>query len=266
MERLENLVKDFKASDEPHSHTFYLVMWVEDGVGTHTIEAETHAVEAHRLYFLAPGKRHSWKVSTDTKGYTIFFDSNFCRGRFGKKIYRYPFFHSPKHQPWLAVTDQQAVFSDLLNFVYREYEGNQPNRYEVILSAFHIVLELADRLYNQLWTDDDTYQYDRIRQYEQLIEEQFLTVREVSAYAAQLHVTPHYLNQLCKKIAGKTASQLIQERILLGAYYFLRHSTASIKEIGFQLGFQDPSYFVRFFKKNAGETPAHFRINHKTKR
>ncbi|GAB3901125.1 helix-turn-helix domain-containing protein [Larkinella knui] len=266
MRRLETVLQEFKDINKPHSHSFYLVMWIKDGSGTHTIDAKTYSIAPNQLYFLSPGKVHSWQASADSKGYNLYFDSNFCRGRVSRRLYHYPFFQSTKHEPFLVITDQQSLFSGIFDFIYEEYTGNQSNRYEVILSACHIVLELADRLYNQQWTNEDTYLYDRVRQYEQLIEDQFLTVREVSAYAAQMHLTPHYLNQLCKKILGKTASQLFQERILLEASYLLRNTTLSIKEIGFRLGFQDPSYFVRFFRKNSGETPANFRLHQKDKR
>jgi AraC-like DNA-binding protein len=74
-----------------------------------------------------------------------------------------------------------------------------------------------------------------------------------------MNISPNYLNQICKKIVGKTASQLLYERLLVEAQRLLTHTTQSVKEIGYLLGFDDPSYFVRFFRKQAGQTPAEFR-------
>ncbi|GAB3959535.1 helix-turn-helix transcriptional regulator [Spirosoma harenae] len=259
MTRLEKLVQEFKGIDKPHSHTFYLLMWIRQGSGTHTIDFRTHTVAANQLYFLTPGQVHSWELSSDIQGFNLFFDANFFRGRFGNRLHQYPFFHSHQHQPLLEITEQQSLFSDLLTYAYDEYEQRRTNRADVFLSYVHILLETANRLYNQQWIDADTHLFDRIRTYEELIESQFLTVREVSAYADQMNLTPNYLNAICKKILGKTASQLLHERLLIEAQRLLTHTSQSIKEIGFRLGFEDPSYFVRFFKKQAGQTPAEFR-------
>lgn len=259
MTRLEKLVQEFKGIDKPHSHTFYLVMWLVQGNGTHTIDFRTYPIAANQLYFLTPGQVHSWELSADTQGYNLFFDANFFRGRFGNRLYQYPFFHSHQHQPLLEVTDDQPLFSDLFAYAYEEYGHRRLNRADVFLSFVHILLETANRLYNQQWVGSDTHLYDRIRQYEELIENQFLTAREVSAYAEQMNLTPNHLNHICKKVLGKTASQLLHERIVIEAQRLLTHTTQSIKEIGFQLSFDDPSYFVRFFKKYTGQTPVEFR-------
>lgn len=259
MTRLEKLVQEFKGIDKPHSHTFYLVMWLAQGSGTHTIDFRTYSIAPHQLYFLTPGQVHSWELSTDSQGYNLFIDANFFRGRFGNRLQQYPFFHSHQHQPLLAVTDQHSLFSDLFRYAYDEYEQRRPNRADVFLSFVHILLETANRLYNQQWVGTDTHLYDRIRQYEELIENQFLTVREVSAYADQMSLSPNHLNHICKKVLEKTASQLLHERTVIEAQRLLTHTAQSVKEVGFQLGFEDPSYFVRFFKKHTGQTPVEFR-------
>ncbi|GAB3996473.1 helix-turn-helix transcriptional regulator [Spirosoma daeguense] len=260
MTRLEKLVQEFKGIDKPHSHTFYLLMWIRNGSGTHTIDFKTYPVQPNQLYFLTPGQVHSWTLSPDIQGYNLFFEANFFRGRFGQRLYQYPFFHSNQHVPLLEVTDHDARRTDeLFTYAYEEYDQQRTNRAEVFLSYVHILLETANRLYSLQLTDSDAQLYDRIRQYEELIERQFLTVREVKVYAEEMNLTPNYLNHICKKVLSKTASQLIQERIVIEAQRWLTHTANSIKEIGFQLGFEDPSYFVRFFKKQTGHTPADFR-------
>lgn len=259
MTRLEKLVQEFKGIDKPHSHTFYLVMWITRGSGTHTIDFKTYPVAAHQLYFLTPGQVHSWQLSADIEGFNLFFEANFFRSRFGSRLFQYPFYHSHQHQPLLEVAGSSGLFGNLFRYAWQEYDGHLPNRSEVFLSFVHLILETASRLYTEQRTDTDTNLYDRIRQYEELLERQFLTVREVSQYADQMNLTPNYLNAICKKVLGKTASQLLHERQVIEAQRLLTHTAQSVKEIGFQLGFEDPSYFVRFFKKHTRQTPAEFR-------
>ncbi|WP_234734667.1 AraC family transcriptional regulator [Tellurirhabdus bombi] len=259
MTRLEKLVQEFKGIDKPHSHTFYLVMWIGTGGGTHTIDFKTYNLAPNQLYFLTPGQVHSWQLSPDIQGYNLFLEANFFRSRFGNRLQQYPFFHSHQHQPLLEVSDQKGLFQDLFSYAFQEYENRRLNRSEVFLSYIHIILETANRLYSQQLTETDTHLYDRIRQYEDLLEKHFLTTREVGAYAEKMNLTPNYLNHICKKVLSKTASQLLHERQVIEAQRLLTHTTQSIKEIGFLLGFDDPSYFVRFFKKQTGSTPADFR-------
>lgn len=266
MTRMEELPSKYIGSTKPHSHTYYLLVWIKEGSGTHTIDGKTYSISPNQLYFLIPGKIHNWDLSDDCKGYNIFFDSDFCRGASGHLLYRYPFFQANKQHPLLQLTDQSSLFNDILDFIHSEYISNLSNRFEVILSALHIILELSDRRYHEVWGSNSSYLYDRIREYEQLIEHQFLTIREVSAYAAEMNLSPHYLNQICKKVVGKTASQIYQERLVLEAKFLLLYTTESIKQIGFRLGFQDTSYFVRFFRKNVGKTPVDFRQLTKDKR
>ncbi|MGV3558854.1 helix-turn-helix domain-containing protein [Larkinella arboricola] len=259
MTRLEKLVQEFKGIDKPHSHTFYLVMWITHGSGTHTIDFKTYPVAAHQLYFLTPGQVHSWQLSADIEGFNLFFEANFFRSRFGSRLFQYPFYHSHQHQPLLDVASSPGLFQDLFRYAWQEYDAHLPNRSEVFLSFVHLILETASRLYTEQRPIVDTNLYDRIRQYEELLERQFLTVREVGQYAEQMNLTPNYLNHICKKVLAKTASQLLHERQVIEAQRLLTHTGQSIKEIGFQLSFEDPSYFVRFFKKHTRQTPAEFR-------
>ena len=259
MTRLEKLVQEFKGIDQPHSHTFYLVMWISRGSGTHTIDFKTYSIRPYQLYFLTPGQVHSWQLSADTQGFNLFFEPNFFRTRLGNRLHQYPFYHSHQQLPLVEVTQPQSLFSDLFRYAYQEYEQHQTNRSEVFLSYVHILLESANRLYDEQLTGTAPHYYDRIRQYEDLLESQFIQVREVSAYAAQMGLTPNHLNHICQKVLGKTASQLLHERVVIEAQRLLTHTAQSVKEVGFQLGFEDPSYFVRFFKKYTGHTPVGFR-------
>jgi AraC-like DNA-binding protein len=259
MTPLEKLVSEFNGIDQPHSHTFYLLMWISQGSGNHTIDFKTYTVRPHQLYFLTPGQVHSWQLATDTKGFNLFFDANFFRARLGNRLQQYPFYHSHQHQPLLEIGVQHRRFTDLFAYAYQEYTGDQINRADVLLSFVHILLESANRLYDRQLVENASHYYDRIHQFEELLEKQFITERTIGAYAAQMNLTPNYLNHICQKVLGKTASQLLYERLAIEAKRLLVHTTQSIKEVGFQLGFDDPSYFVRFFRKNTGTTPAEFR-------
>jgi AraC family transcriptional activator of pobA len=96
-------------------------------------------------------------------------------------------------------------------------------------------------------------------QFKKLINTNYLNHLSVSDYASSLNITPNHLNALCKKYEGRTAIQLIQERLLLESKRLLYATDMNIKEISYHLRFEDVPYFNRFFKKLTELTPIQYR-------
>ena len=95
--------------------------------------------------------------------------------------------------------------------------------------------------------------------FRQLLEKHFREIHTVKEYAEMLHVSTRTLSHYVAQSAHLTPLQVINDRVVLEAKRQLQHSTLSIKEIGYQLGFEDPSYFVKFFKRMTGQMPKEFR-------
>ena len=104
-----------------------------------------------------------------------------------------------------------------------------------------------------------------MRAFSQLLDAHFRTKKTVRFYADQLAVTANHLNALCRQVVNQTASELIHERVITEAQRRLAHSTDSVGQVADYLGFDDPSYFTRYFKKYVGHTPESFR-QHRTAR
>ncbi len=98
-----------------------------------------------------------------------------------------------------------------------------------------------------------------LNQFKQLIEKHYRLLRLPKEYAELMYITLNYLNALCNDIVGKSAGELIRDRILLEAKRFLTNADMDISEISYELNFQDKFYFFRFFKKSTGLTPEEFR-------
>ncbi len=90
----------------------------------------------------------------------------------------------------------------------------------------------------------------KIRKLEQLIEKNFIDLKQPREYAALMNISASYLNTICKETLGKTLSDLINERIILEAKRLFSYSDMTVNEVSYSLKFSSPSYFVRFFKKN----------------
>ena len=263
MTKLEDLVKDFKGIDQSHGHNFYMVMYVKQGSGTHTIDFKTYAIRENQLYFLTPGQVHNWDLSPDTEGFTLFFESNFFSSLYTQRLFDYPFYHTNQHKPLLQLDNEGIVFNNLFINAFHEFSDSKPNRNEVFLAHLFLILENASRYFENQQNSELNGQYFKIRQFEELMNKNFIEKKEIKDYAEMMNISPNYLNALCKNFLNKTASQLLQERLLIEAQRLLTHTELSIKEIVFQLGFNDTSYFTRFFRKLTTKTPLDFRKNHK---
>jgi AraC-like DNA-binding protein len=93
-----------------------------------------------------------------------------------------------------------------------------------------------------------------------LVEDNFISNREVLFYSKKLKITPKALTMRVTRALGKSARAVILERCLLEAKRLLGYSNFNISEVGHEVGFEDPNYFVRFFKKATGMNPREFRI------
>lgn len=99
----------------------------------------------------------------------------------------------------------------------------------------------------------------RLRRFRELVERHFRQWLPVSAYAAELGVTPAQLNNTCRVQAGQSALGVIHERVLIEAKRNLIYTVMTVSEVAYSLGFSNPAYFTRFFKKRTGRAPSEFR-------
>lgn len=107
--------------------------------------------------------------------------------------------------------------------------------------------------------------YQQVRAFAQLVDQQFRTLKRISAYAKQLSLSPNHLNALCRRLLHQTASDVLHARIVAEAQQLLTRTDKSVVAIADELGFADPSYFTRYFKKYVGHAPMAFRQHRPTR-
>jgi AraC family transcriptional activator of pobA len=101
-----------------------------------------------------------------------------------------------------------------------------------------------------------------LRNFQKLIDQHYKEKKLTKDYAAMLYITPNHLNALCKDVTGRSAGELIRDRVLLEAKRLLVNAKLTISQIATELQFMDNSYFSKFFKKYEGVTPEVFRKQH----
>ncbi len=260
VERLEDHLARFPAVSLPHAHSFYLLLYVTQGHGTHTIDLVNYDLRPGGLYFLVPGQAHSWVLSADAQGFILFFSLAFYQRQYpADRLGAYPFF-DPAQPPVLYLPPAETTVRGLFESVLRENTTPAANREEVVGAYLYLLLELAWRSYAQVQAQHaPTHGLQLVRAFSQLLDAHFRTEKTVRYYADQLALTANHLNALCRRVVNQTASALIHERVITEAQRRLAHSAQSVGQIADQLGFEDASYFTRYFKKYVGQTPETFR-------
>lgn len=258
-ERLRTHVARFPHVNAPHAHSFYLLLYVSQGQGTHTVDLVTYELRPGSVFFLAPGQVHNWQLLADTDGIVVFFELSFYQFRYPERdLLALPFFDNA-HPPvlYLPIGNELApLFEQLLH----EYQVDFANQAEVVRAYLALLLELTTRHYPAApVTTEAGLAQRQIRQFGALLNQHYRTKRGVRDYAALLHLTANYLNALCRRVLGQTASDLIHARVVLEAQRLLTHSALSVAQVADELGFEDPSYFGRYFRKYVGQSPEAFR-------
>lgn len=259
LERLETHVRAFPHVNVPHGHDFYLLLYVTQGTGTHTIDLLPHDVAPGALFLMAPGQAHTWALSADAAGYVLFFDAGFYLARFpAERLEAYPFF-TPGHAQVLQFPPDDAEVLPLLLRLRDEYTADQPGAAEVARALLFVALEVAARHAAPAPLAETAANRRHLRAFGRLLNEHFRTHRAVGDYAERLHLTPNHLNAVCQQVLGKTARAVIAERVIAEAQRLLALSTQSVAQVADELGFEDASYFSRYFRKHTGQTPEAFR-------
>ncbi len=244
---------------QPHRHDCYLMLFVMEGTGKHFIDFETFEIKPFTAFLLTPGQVHSWELSHDTKGFVVFFTSSFyLMHHQEKQLSNLPFVPTGGIQLDSKKENSLVV---LLNEMLKENSSTENGRDELLRSSLDILLIRLSRYHSTVATSSTSTITMQIRQLQSLIENHFLKWRSPGDYANKMNITPSHLNDVCKKALNKTVSDLIHERQLLEAKRLLAYTNTTIKSIADHLGFNDKSYFNRFFKKYMSIPPEQFREN-----
>lgn len=243
----------------PHYHDFYQVSLLTGNCRLMHDFRETEA-SGNTLFFLSPGQVHTMRPDDDIQGTIISFTREFADHPSGMLL-DLPIFHPSDAAPWLKLDAGQAVIvRGLFESIQSEFDSGLPHAEEAMKSLLTLLLVKSSR-----WKggENSNSRSGRsgmlIRRFQQEVELRFLDWQTLAPYARLLGVTANYLNDVVKDETGISAGEHIRSRRLLDAKRLLLHSELSVSEIGYRLGFKDPSYFSRFFRRYEKVTPMSFR-------
>ncbi|RYY62817.1 MAG: helix-turn-helix domain-containing protein [Chitinophagaceae bacterium] len=248
-----------------HRHNYFVIIWVISGSGRHRVDMNTYPVRDNTIFCIAPGQVHELQTDGDAHGYVISFTQEFlgAHDNQAELIFRCSVSASPDEGPVIPVSeDMQQELLDVVNNLRKEYSNFFLLRSEILRGYLKIFLVyLSRRVDVTATTAPPSRHTELLRTFSELLEKNFKTEHSVSGYAAAMVITPNHLNEIIKKSTGFPASHHIQQRIVLEAKRQAMYSGVSMKEIAYDLGFDDVAHFSKFFRNGTGLSFTDFKKN-----
>ena len=251
--------------DVPHRHDYYTVILAKKACGRHIIDYVDYPLLSNMVFFVAPGQVHQVIIQGEPSGDILMFNDEFL----AQNLIQSSFIHNLGLFSDLATTPPLQIAHDVfqhllfLSAKIGEAFALEPSfKFDTIASYLKLLLIECNKFAVQpLQTDEQSLQSGRniVGRFKQLLEDHFSRWHKVADYANEMHISSDYLNNVIKTTVGKTAKEFILHRLILESKRLGLHTELSNKEIAYQLGFDDPSHFSKFFKREEGSSFSDFR-------
>ncbi|MDQ0064425.1 helix-turn-helix domain-containing protein [Chryseobacterium lathyri] len=241
-------------------------------IGKGTFQYGTHELYIDRpaLFFPSPNIPYSWECDGDLQeGYFCLFNQEFFNGNTEFNLFKRTSLFKEWSKPIVFLTDEQTQLATLyFEQMYRLNNSAYPFRCSSIKSHLASVMHLAlENRMDDINPDELPANIRLYRLFDELLNKQFpldspaypLTLKTASDFADQLNVHVNHLNSSVKSVTRLTTTQIIKERVFEESKNLLKYTNWDIAEIGYTLGFDQPSHFNNFFKKHAEVSPLKFK-------
>lgn len=269
-----NAIKELRQEglQEMHFLNLYSIFWFYSGEGTHIVDFDEYEIGQGTVFFLSPKRIRSYRNLSNVEGVAMCFPEDFLmridnelQGRIKTKLF-YPanrFAHCKISEA--AKETMKPIVKLMQEASALEYEDKslQASYFASLLSLLLIDMirlgEWGDSSFSNVSSDS----FEIYAKFVLMVEEYYKERHAVKDYIEKLGVSQTTLNQYTLQYAKTTPLKIINDRIILEAKRMLRFSTIRTKQIAFDLGFKDDSYFVKLFKRNVGMSPIEFRQKEK---
>lgn len=254
---------------KPHIHSFYQIIWFKSGRGRHFVDFKAYDVFNNVIFFITKNQVHYFDHHTRYNGVLIHFNETFLIRKDHETDFflKQDLFNDPYRQPYCHIgKDMGPLLDEYIIQIKRELRNkDQFGNEELLRNYLRSFLIQVQRRKNESGKDPHPAAFlpgekrAQLARFINLIEENYHKGYTVAEYAGLLPVSPRTLSDITGQLLNKTPSQMVQERIILEAQRLLLHSNLNVNQVGHRLGFDDPSYFVKYFKKYTNVSPSEFR-------
>ena len=248
---------------DTHTHEGLLqLLFVFSGTARVQLDSDEREHESSIAVIIPPGVIHAFKFKPQTDGYVLTLDAS---GLAGESEDGTQMFSILKGKADVISLENEGSccawrVRGLLEQIEAEFRTPGPASTRLQVWQVRALLLLLVRAHLKTNTATDESIPNLMDRFRELVEAHYGEHWSVNRYAEALNLTESRLNRLSQKSFGQSAFIFTQERLLLEARRKLIYTSTSISQLAYELGFSDPAYFCRFFKKQTGLAPSAFRI------
>lgn len=245
----------------PHRHNYFMIFFNKDGYGKHIIDFKEQEITPQSITCMRNYQVHQWTDFKNLKGYIVFFETDFFNLNYQNNQLSEFFFltyQNPNSVHQIPLRNFTKYFN-ILKMMELEYKCKFQDYDKTLRFFLNILLIKLNRVFDTVSIHENKQSIQIINQFQRKIDLHFKEKHLLKHYADELKVSASSLNAICKKTLKKSASELIKDRILLEAKRLLLYEEKNISEIAYYLGFEDNSYFTKFFRKYENQTPINFK-------
>ncbi|MBI3241267.1 MAG: AraC family transcriptional regulator [Chloroflexi bacterium] len=249
----------------PHRTHFYHIIWYQTGAATHLVDFKPVEIKASSLLFVCANRVQAFDPLGACDGKEIVFTESFFSATEADRLFLKStvLFDPLLDVPALRLEPLScAPITSMFEAIEAESQNPVDGHQHVILkNLLHNLLLMAEREIHKQGLPEikKGADFDYTLLFRDALDQQFRELKSVGGYARQIHVSEKRLTQATAQILGRTPKQLIDDRVLLEAKRLLVHSERAIKDIAFELGFNEPTNFIKYFRKHSKITPTEFR-------
>lgn len=257
-------VKDLKFAKElpkllgqPHKATFYQIIWLTEGEATFRIDFRDITIQSNDILILSAGQVCEFDMKSDYSGKIVLFTRTF----FTMTDLDSNFLHTSEILNPVSLNKTVSICPQLtgkLTALLEEELKHPVDTFQpgIAQSYLRVILLETER---QLAVNLSHLSNNTARKFYNAVEQHFKENRNTEFYVNLLGVNEKALSKEVKALTGNTPKVYIDSRTILEAKRLLSYSSLSMKEVGFELGFDEPTNFNKYFRKHTGLTPAQFR-------
>jgi len=244
-----------------HRLNFFALLIVTSGSGTHQVDLKRYAIQKGSVVKIAKGQVHAFEESLGYEGYLVIFTEDFVLKYFSESTINFisQLYNYHISQPLV----ENSTFNDFfLKQILEELQTKDSYaKKEIISKMLELYLLKLERLAHSSNSDKLKKEYfEHFVNFKNLVERNFSTTRNAKQYAERLSITPKHLNTIVKTVTLNTTKAFIDQYVILEAKRAILSGGYSLKEVSYQMGFDEVTNFSKFFKKHTGLSPKQYKF------
>ena len=251
---------EWEIAEHRHNGLFQLLLLIEGGAQLR-IEHGVEDVRAPFAVAIPSGIAHAFRFAPGTRGFVLTIEEVMLARRSARVGGPQALLAQPALVDLSEAPEQAARLIALMEQIALEFRDGGRATGAVLqwLASTVLVLLLRQTETNARQQIGGAREATEFHRFRGLVETHYKDHWPITRYASSLGVSESRLSRLCHAVAGRPPLQVVQDRIVIEARRRLRHVAGSVSMLAYELGFEDPAYFWRFFRRNTGMTPTEFR-------